>query len=128
MPARNTLVENLGTSMTWGFSYPTTWPGQSSMGEKLKSYSDRYPKGKKSCAYCKNLKVKLQIEKGKIDFFDGYVSCKKGLLVREEVSHGELYEPEYPLHNDFWNRLKKGILHHEWRYANRCPEFIDMRE
>lgn len=98
------------------------------MGEKLKSYSDRYPAGKKSCAHCKNLKVKLQLREGKIDFFDGHATCKENMLLREEVIHGELYEPEYPLQHDFWNRLNKGIHHHDFRYANRCEEFIDMRD
>jgi len=101
------------------------------MPKTLESYFDHYPEGPRSCCYCKNFKTIIPVVRGRIQFSKMRPAhCREGLLLRGsgEDGHGELYEPNYAIHKTFWKRIKDGILHHEWRFANRCLSFMDMRD
>jgi hypothetical protein len=100
------------------------------MPKTLESYLDRYPGGPQSCCDCKNFKTVIPVVKGKIQFSKMRPAhCREGLLLRGsgEDGHGELYEPNYAINKTFWKRITDRVFLHDWRQANRCPEFIDMR-
>jgi hypothetical protein len=70
----------------------------------------------KTCYDCLNFKVKIPVSNGKIKYKNATVSCKNGLLLKDNA--------------DSWNL--KNVYRHQNRqicnYAKNCPSFTGMAE
>ena len=87
-------------------------------------YPEQYPEGPKCCTDCKHLKTKIPVLNGKIMYEKSKpAKCDLGMLLREDEKTQTIHEAQYKMHRYFWTQK-----HHDFRFANKCPDFLDMND
>jgi len=110
---------------------------------KLSDFPNDFEKGDRSCIDCKNFVVnfgefkratKFQRRGKAVDEVrpECLARCKKHALLVEDWTDGWsralIREPTFKMNPNRIISLKKGYKHKHWNFANRCDEFISMKE